>query len=458
MMYRHIASGVFLVGLCMKPCAGQAAEQDFPAIADTDATTAISPLKDSSAQAGAKESIKWQGELSLKLHYAPLKQLKQYPFTRTEPGVTTRRTSLWVRSDIPVALDTHIHVSGQASHEDVAGAAQPANQAQVNEAYVELKPTRSMRLKLGRQLSPLGVSDFFQLADVINPRDEEVLGLTDLRDARLPVVASKLSYDFERLGIEAIVQHEFRAKHFAVAQGDFDPFIPLGGASQIQSTTLPHLTHSPNFIMRAYGSQAAGDWFIQVGQVHSTTPMPIDLIHGKLRTGYQRTAHWSFGGNYVVGDWVLKSELAHSVRTRQLRSDIAAQIAQGVEPVISGTAPLSQWMVGASYVGFSGLEVNAELLTEKIHGGANFWAEPTLRHVGIVNIQGSAYKDKLKLGLLLAKWWRGSSLVRTEASYDVNDKLRIKTSLIDYQGGADNAPLSAYRNNRRAALVVSYAL
>jgi hypothetical protein len=456
----YIALGSWL------PCAAQVADLDFPVLSDgpastspaASATASTATLDAASSPDASPGKASWRGELSLKLHYAPLAQRTDYPFARTAAGTTQQRATLWLQGDIPVAWDTHIHVSGQANHDGVVGAGQAASRAELHEAYVELKPARHVQLRLGQQLAPLGVSDFFQLADVINPRDEEVLGLADLRDARLPVLASKLSYNLGRLSLQAIVQHAFRPNRYAASGDDFDPFITVGGRNNTQTPDSPRLAHSPDVVLRAVGSQAWGDWFVQLGRVHDATPIPISLINGQLSNGYQPTLHWSAGGNYVAGDWVLKTELAHNARTRQLRSDIGLQLAQGLKPEVSDVAALSKWMVGASYVGFSGLEVNAELLTEKVHGNASQQVQPGLRHAGIVNFQGSAYKDKLKFGLLLGKWWRGSGLVRTEASYDISDKLRVKTSVIDYQGGADNAPLAAVRRNRRAALAVSYAL
>lgn len=435
--------------------AAQAAESAFPSLPDEPAVQAVRE----SAAAAPEQGIPLRGDLNLRLHYAPLSQQRAYPFKRTKAGVSSLRLALRLERDFPVGATAEGRLSGRVVREAANLDANPRSEAYIDEAFVDFQLAKGWRLKLGRQLAALGMSEYFQLLDVVNPRDERILGLADLREDRLPVLATRLGYQHNRSGIEMVLKHEFRSHRYADPQSDFDPYIAAGGLNRTMSNAVPDLQRHPDMVLRWYSSEPWGDLQLVAARVYDPAPVPVDFDNGRLVLGYQRTSVFGLAGSYVSGNWVFKSELSHRNATRQMRSDILQQQSAGnPRPIVSEVVPLTEWMVGTRYSGFPGLIVDAEILTQRIERDLGDLADPRVRHAGVVNLMWTGYRDKLRLELLLGRWWGGSRLLRGLASYDLDDRWQINAGYLQYTGGSANAPLAPFNNNDRVIVGLRYSL
>lgn len=457
MNLRRVVSRLLLACLLSKSAAALGAGEDFPEIALDAVPPAAQP---GGAEAPADDAGpwgSWRGDVGLRLHHAQHEQLRSYAFKRSEPGITSARMSLRLEGDVPLGTAAQLHAGGRLSREFAQLDGQPYSEALLEQTYVEARNLGPWRLRFGRQLVALGLSDYFQLLDVVNPRDERILGLADLRESRLPVLATRLGYEHQRSGVELIVKHEFRSHRYGQAQSDFDPFIVLGGLEQVARWTKPALGSRPDAVLRWYSSSAWGDVHAIAGRVHDPMPALLGVENGRFVLGHERATVLGIGGNFVRGDWVVKSELARRSATRQMRSDLALQLEQP-SPTLSEVRPQTDWMLGARYTGVVGFTADTELLTQVINHHDGTLADARVRHVAVLNLEWSAMHDKLRLGLLLGRWWGGGRVVRATASYDLDDRWQLNAGLMQYGGGSETSPLFPYRRNDRVIVGVTYSL
>ncbi|MCK4442255.1 MAG: DUF1302 family protein, partial [Sulfurovaceae bacterium] len=68
------------------------------------------------------------------------------------------------------------------------------SEVELFDAYVEGSLTKSLDMKLGRQVVVWGRSDTIRITDVLNPLDNRRPGMVDIEDLRLPVTMAKLDY------------------------------------------------------------------------------------------------------------------------------------------------------------------------------------------------------------------------------------------------------------------------
>lgn len=417
-------------------------------------------LLDATAPDGGKAELSkwgsWRGDLGFRLHYAGQDQLDSFAFKRSETGITSMRADLLLEGDMPVGDMVSARASARLSRELATADGKAFSEAKLEQAYLDFHPQGNWRLKIGRQLAPLGSSDYFQLLDVVNPRDERTMGLVDLKESRLPVFATRIGYERKRSGAELILKHEFRPHRYGQSQSDFDPFIALGGGNQVARRDAPNLWRQPDLVLHAYTSEPWGDLHAVLARMHEATPMPIGFENGGFVLAHQRSNVVGVGGNYVQGDWVLKSELSRRSATRQLRADLFGQLALPTARV-SEVRPQSDWMVGVRYTGIPGFTVDAEWLTQLTgHHDASL-AEPKRRQVAMMNLEWSTLHDKLRLGLLLGRWWGSGKVLRANAAYDLDDRWQISLGLIQYVGGGTESPLFPYGNNDRFTLSAKFS-
>ncbi len=402
--------------------------------------------------------LSWRGFIDARSHYAVRSQTASTAFKRQQPGVTSARLLLWLESDFSMGTIADLRVTGHIAHEAADLDGETDTEALLNEGYVDFYPIGRWRLKVGRQLVALGMSDYFQPLDVVNPRDERILGLVNLRESRLPVLATRLGYQRERNGLELILKHEFRPHRYGDAQSDFDPYIGVGGFDATVGADEPNLYRDPDWVVRAYSSQSWGDLHLIAARIHDPMPIPVDMEAQRLVLGYQQTDVIGAGANYVVGDWVFKSELSRRDAVRQVRGDIAQQIADGdTRPVVSTLTPQVEWMAGARYTGISRVTISSELLAQHSSDYDSGFADPRIRHLGVFNLGWVGYHDKLQVEILYGRWWRGSHVVRTQLRYDLDDQISLNAAYIEYGGGAEG-PLDLYRDNDRLVFGLRYSL
>lgn len=403
-------------------------------------------------------ATRFRGELGYRLRYAVREQRHDLPFKRQDRGLVSSRTGLRFTADHKVNDDLVFRLGGRALY-DAADELERQEQ-QIDEAFADLKSDAGWRLKVGRQLVVFGQSEYFQVLDLVNPRDERELGLAELSETRLPVGASRISYVAGRTGLDLVLKQEFRPHRVGAGSSDFDPYVTIGGSDTLARQSQPRVDVShPDLIVRGFVSGPWGDLSAIAAQVHEPAPTLVDFSGGQLVLGHPAKRVFGAGGNYVVGDWVVKGEWARHTRGRFPRRDIDGQLMAGIaRPEVSATKPLVELMIGTRYSGVSNLTVDTEVLVQRIDRYEAAVADPRTRRVGVMNLMWQGWHDTLRIETLVSRWWDGGSgLARFRVEYDATDAWTLHAGYIDYRGSAPNSLLSPFRNNDRVFAGAAYS-
>ena len=94
---------------------------------------------------------------------------------------------------------------------------------ELREAYLAGPLSKSVDLKLGRQIVVWGRSDNVRVTDVLNPLDQREPGLTDIEDLRLPVTMARLDAHSGPWTLTGLVIPEIRFDKQPVYGHDFYP-------------------------------------------------------------------------------------------------------------------------------------------------------------------------------------------------------------------------------------------
>lgn len=428
-------------GLCTASALAAAAPEDFPDLPG-DSGPQAAPTHPTGQ--GLRAALGWRA------HYAYRTADASYPFVRRRPGWTSQRVSLRLEARTSMGPGLHAVAGARLSHEAARLDAPSGSEARAEEVFVDWQPAGRWRLKLGRQLVALGVSDYFQLQDAISPRDLRVMGAADLRESRLPVWATRVSHEGDRSATELILKHRFQANRHGPSGSDFDPAIRWGGVDRTVLAAGPRLSRHPDAALRWVASRPWGDVQAMLARVVDPAPALVGLQGERLVLGFQRGTVVGAGANHAAGSWLLKSEFSRRSAVRRARR--AGPTGPGLVPLVPDTRPLSQWMVGARYTGFRGWMLDAELLTQRLHGHDASFIDPRTARAAVLNAQWTGWHDRLRLELMLAHWSGGSALLRAQASYDIDDAWQARLGVIDYRGGRPGSLLEPYRQQDRVTL------
>ncbi|NOQ46508.1 MAG: hypothetical protein GQ559_07525, partial [Desulfobulbaceae bacterium] len=92
-----------------------------------------------------------------------------------------------------------------------------------DDAYLIGSLTPSLDIKTGRQVVVWGKSDNVRVTDILNPLDNRLPGMVDIKNRRLPVTMTKLDYYTGAWNLSGIMIHEVRFDKNPVFNSDFFP-------------------------------------------------------------------------------------------------------------------------------------------------------------------------------------------------------------------------------------------
>lgn len=412
----------------------------------------------SNAQEKAGRFSLW-GELGYRLHYAPRAQFQGMGYRRQDSEITSSRADLRLKMEGQVNDKLFLQISGRTSYDDTA--VDPELEGELDETFIDVETGFGTRLKFGRQLVVFGESDYFQVVDVVNPRDEREPGLAELDETRLPVFASRLSYIGRRWGADLALLHEFRPNRLADAGEDFDLFVPFGGFGQLIQNPDPELDFAnPDVIVRGFASFPRGDISLVLAETHLYSPAIIGLTDGRFVIEYPRSFMAGFAANYVYGHWVFKVDYARREGVPFLRGDIEQQTALALQPVETALEKTRHDVaLGFRYSGINDLSISVEVLNQYIENYQAELSDPRFQSSSVVDVTWETPRDKLSTSLFWGQWWGDaqSGLARLRFEYDFNDEVSLYGGYIDYFSADREGLLYSQRRNDRLFLGGTYA-
>jgi hypothetical protein len=296
---------------------------------------------------------------------------------------------------------------------------------ELGELWVRASPLPRLDVKLGRQVVAWGRSETLRVVDVLNPSDNREPGLADLVDLRLPVAMTRFDYYVGSLAFTGIAIHETRFNKEPPQGSDF---IPPGLV--IPGVRRPGNAGDDTEWAAAISGRFEGwDASLHWARIYEDRPS-FDPESGLLE--FARRTLVGVTGNYAVGNWLLKGEVARSrgirlanvPRRRFARSDV---------------------LIGAEYSGFRESNLAIEMVTRKLHGYESVLSRaPDMtdetRLETAVRFIRDFRNDSLRLtvlAVLFGEWGREGATYRASLRQELRDALSVEIGVLVYEGGDD---------------------
>lgn len=325
------------------------------------------------------------------------------------------------------------------------------------EAKIELS-LGSTLLSFGRQIIPLGESNLITPTDASNPYDLREIGLANVADLRLPILATRLSHAIGTSQLELVVMHESR---FDLRSPPYGPFSGLPevlgppGPETYQYRDLQgrfDLSQQEAFL-RGRATLAGVDLSLAAGSVLDnrgvivlpTAPPSSDIVDIDL--DHRRYAFLASSANYPVDSWLFRLDLG-------VIFDLPLEVWDG-QDILSldiDETPVAQMVLGTDYSGVEDTLISVEL-NKNIYLGE---ALNALVDYDIIALAIRAERTFLKddLALTLTSILQGESLqygwfARLDVAYRLREGLETSMGYVTYQPGDEFSLLTGLDSHDR---------
>ena len=431
-MSKWVAALMVLIG-----CSNALAD-DFFAMTDNEPSRAGEEVE---------RAVEFSGALSHRFHYALSQQHDQFPFRRKGKGPASIRFDVLLEARHRTPNGITLQLAGLASYD---AELEDASYLELDQTYIEWGVSPSLNLKAGRQILSRGESNYFQIADRINPVDERAFGLAELRETLLPVAATRLSYYQARWGVDLIALHEFRPNQYDEPFGDFDPYIEFRALSSTIQENRPDVSLTePDLAARLFWSRPWGDVAVFASRLHSREARPTRRAGDSLQLDYPQITVLGASANHVLGSWLLKSEYAYSDGPLYLAEHHEIEPASEPEGLsVEGRG--HQLMLGGRYSGTRNLVLDVELLGSRIGSSQSPLSEDRTELKGVASLEYAMLNDDLVANISYMGWARDrASMLRLRLDYAFADEIVLFAGAVSYAASSQEAMLAPYQNNDR---------
>ncbi len=392
-------------------------------------------------------------------------------------GVSRLRTRLNIELDVELPREWEARIAGFVFYDfiyairgrnDFTGDVleQYEREADFLDFYVQGSLADNLDLKAGRQVVIWGRTDTIRILDVLNPLDRLEPGRVDIEDLRRPVTMAKFDYYVDNWNLSAIYIPEIRFNLDPPYGSDFfvdaSRFLPTGAPPQLADaintapTVKPKHFIDPEFALSATGIYSGWDISFHGAYLWDDAPYLTGSLTDPNTIRYEHARTWmgGTGGNYILGSWLLKSEIAFfDGITFSVADPASGQFDQIKKNRLDA-------MIGIEYYGFHNTSVALEVANrhildfdERLKPGhranqletalritRNF-VHQTLEATGVVLMFGRPDDD--------------GALVRLSLDYDVLDGFVVGGGVIKYFGFP--SPIDTWNDNDRIFLHAKYS-
>lgn len=403
------------------------------------------------------------GYIQQKLSYAVKDQISTFAFSRKSTHLVQSRTTLNLSTQGSLLDSAEYYISATGfwdayynySLKDEASSQEQrylGDELEWREVYINMELNENLWIKTGRQIIAWGQSDYSQVLDLANPRDNRELGLMDQEDLRLPVLATKGSVVGKRWGMDLVLTHEFRSDKRPGAGADFDNFIALRNSYRFISADEPKVNiNHPELLWRSFFSFPKGDISVIYARVYDDTPtLAFAESDTLIKPRHPRIEAAGITANWINGYWLYKAELAYKRNKLFLNKDW--------EKETSRLKPLSQFLIGVEYSGITDTQITFECLGESIGNyDAQLQASKT-QFSFILAATKNLWHETVSLTTSWGHYVQGhSDIISAEFSYDISDKTKLTIGYVDYMAEDSQSDLYPYRNNDRFFTALRYS-
>ncbi len=356
------------------------------------------------------------------------------------------------------------------------------SESELRETFVDGGLTNWFRIKLGRQIIALGQSEASQITDVANPRDLRELGMVDLEDSRVPVTATKLSFLFGSLELNAVAIHEIRGNKMPSEGSEFDVLQSYRSPQIIieDEETPESIGENTEYLFRLFKTFNGGDFGLMWADVyddysylafHELVTTGSDNFQLTLVPRFKRIKTYGFSANMVSGSWLFKTEVARRLGVAIVRSDIETQVGTLLATTATydeDSEVIKTWreknthsgMFGVEYSGIQDTTISLEAVGERIEEyeeEENLSSKETSAQMVLV-ITYTALNETFDAQL----FWihlsdNNGDVYRVNLEYDIVDALAVSGGFINYEASDEDATVYNYRNNDRVFVSLKYS-
>ncbi|MCD6190376.1 MAG: DUF1302 domain-containing protein [Sulfurimonas sp.] len=390
-------------------------------------------------------------------------------------GFNQAQTSLYLQVDgklsdnwkMRVGLDTYydaiydIHSSNNYNDDTLDTY---KTQLILNDAYIQGRLTKTIDLKVGRQIVVWGKSDSIRITDIINPLDNRLPGLTDIEDLRLSVGMAKFDYYIGQWNFSAMVIGESRVMLEAAPRGEFfpvDSIFKKPNGSSAAPEPFPELV-TPNsswdnmqYAFAANGVFSGWDLSFYAADVlnqkwHFEEAIPTTPVTSNSERVVGKVKMLGSAINIARGSWLLKSEVAYLDGVRyNMTSDEKNRL---------------DALVGFDYMGIKDTVLSLEVANRHIfehetimESGADYVDENELQTA--MRATRSFENDSINATALVSMFgasWEYGGFARLWVEYDIIDAVVANVGVVDYIDG-DKPFTKAISDNDRIFADVTFS-
>lgn len=389
-------------------------------------------------------------------------------------GFNQAQSALFLQLDYQLSDDWSARVSGdgfydayydastQAFNRDVRDAYQ--TQLRLNDVYLQGKLSQNLDAKLGRQIVVWGKSDSIRITDVINPLDNRLPGVTDIKDLRLSTTMAKADYYFGAWSLSLMAIMESRLFLEPAPRGEFFPV-----DSVFRGAPRPFLAlQKPK---DGFEDMDAMQYAAALNGVFSLWDLSFyaaDVLDSRwhvapnLPNASRELSKVQMLGsalNIAKGSWLFKSEVAHF---QGLRYNATQEQKSRLDA-----------LVGFDYMGILETTLSLEIANRHIF---EYEAQMANQTQGVVpdfvrrdEVQSafratrSFYNDTLETTIFASMFghnWEYGGFVRASVDYALMDALHLELGVADFVApkSAQNRPMmEAISNNDRVFTQLRYS-
>ncbi len=389
--------------------------------------------------------------------HASVRSTYNYEHDEPEANETDWRGLSSLRSEVMLEVDTKLgknwsaRISGSAAYDaayDINGRDSYTDDVQDNyisevellETYVQGSLLKYLDVKAGRQVVVWGKLDNLRVTDILNPLDLRVFGATDIEDLRLPVNMLKIDAYLSNWTLTGMAIPEIRFNKNPEYGSDFYPADLPPVHEETPANGLENMEYAFSVSGVFSGWDIAFYWADVYSDASHLERLPgffqVELDHARLNL-------YGAAFDVALGNWLLKSEIAHVTGLKYFntdddtysRTDVGAGIEfSGFSEAILGVEIVERYIHDYEDILENEPDNLEKTTTQSVARLTKTWLNKTLT----LTILASAFGSDFKKG----------SFQRYELVYDISDDLLVKGGLIAYQSGATNGFGNIGENDR----------
>ena len=309
---------------------------------------------------------------------------------------------------------------------------------ELKDTYIQGKVLPSLDIKVGRQIVVWGKSDNLRVCDVLNPLYLREVGMTDIRDLRLPVTMARVDYYWSRWNVSAMAIPEIRFNDLPVYGGDYyfedtplpEEEVPEDGIDNMEYALALNGVFSGWDISFYYADIYDDVPYLYLESMDLVDPGPPPVYQPTLVLKHARLDMFGAAWNLALGNWLLKAEAAHFQGLKYYNTP-------------DETYSRTDILAGIEYAGFRDMTIAFEALNRHLHDYDDALEEsPTGLKRNEPQYAARLTKDwlheTLTLTVLASAFgvdFLAGSYERIALEYDLTDHFIVNGGLVMYQSG-----------------------